>query len=277
MASGVSAAPAAEFPTEMAPPSVTYQRLVEIGTAKAELPVGKIIILGLLAGVYVGLGALLMLHIGLNCPGLATTNPGLQRLVSGVFGLPFGLLMVLICGAELFTGNTCSVAAALYEGKASASQLLKSWIVSYTANLVGSIALVALVCVAGVAPSLSVTVGVAVKKSGLGFVQALARGVLANWLVNIAIWQATAATSLPGKVVGAVIPILTFVGIGLEHSVANMFFIPMAMALGAPITISDFLLGNLLPVTLGNIIGGAVCVAGIQSLVHGRAGNPAAA
>jgi formate/nitrite transporter len=259
--------------TDCAPPAAIYQKVVELGAAKALLPVWKTALLGVVAGCYIGFGALLLLHVGCSCPGLAATNPGLQKLVAGVVGLPFGLIMVTVCGAELFTGNTCSCAAAFYEGRISLAQLLRIWIVSFAANLVGSIALVALVSAAGVPPPAASTSALAVKKASLPFKQAFLRAIMANWLVNIAIWHATASASLSGKIMGAIIPIMTFVGMGLEHSVANMCIIPMAMALGAPISNQQFWLGNLLPVTLGNIVGGAVCMAGVYALVFGRAGR----
>jgi formate/nitrite transporter len=265
------------LPTEAAPPPAVYQRVVEAGVAKAKLPLWKLILLGFVAGFYIGFGALLMLNIGVSCPGLASTNPGLQKLVMGAVGLPFGLIMVMICGAELFTGNTMIMGCAFYEGRITLPQLLRSWVVSFGMNLAGSIALVTMVYYAGIAPPLATAAGVAGRKAGLNFTQAFLRGILANWLVNIAIWQATASSSISGKIMAAIIPITTFVGLGLEHSVANMFFIPMAMKLGADISVRDFLLGNLLPVTLGNIIGGAVCVAGVYALAFGRPGNSNAA
>mmetsp|Transcript_6450 Transcript_6450/g.18608 ORF Transcript_6450/g.18608 Transcript_6450/m.18608 type:complete len:341 (-) Transcript_6450:3-1025(-) len=260
--------------TDVCLPPAILTRIVGMGVTKAGLSSFKTVLLGLLAGVYVGFGALVMLHIGANCPGLAASNPGLQKLVAGAFGLPFGLFMVLVCGAELFTGNTCIMAAAMYAGAIKPGDLIKNWILSYGANLAGGLFLVWLICYAGVPPPLATTTKIAIAKSSLTFSQAFARGILANWLVNIGVWQATATTSLPGKLLAAVVPVITFVACGLEHSVANMFFIPMGIFLGADISWRTFFLNNLLPVTLGNIIGGAIMVAGAYSLAWG--GNKSA-
>jgi len=214
-----------------------------------------------------------MLSVGGACPGLAASNPGLQKIVAGAFGLPFGLMMTLVTGAELFTGNTALVTAALLEGKASLGELIKSWTVSYTGNFVGSLALAALVATAGTMVGGGAAVGAAVAKTSLSFKTALVRGILCNWLVCMAVWMASMAKDLPGKIVAIWFPISAFVALGLEHSVANMFIIPLGIMSGAAVTWKDFLLKNLLPVTLGNIIGGAVLVAAAFSYAYGALGK----
>eukprot|EP00965_Chrysotila_dentata_P235892 6201010-Pleurochrysis_carterae.AAC.7 len=115
------------------------------GVKKANMPVNKIFLLSILSGVHIAFGAFLMVSVGGACPGLAATNPGLQKMIFGAFGLPFGLMMTLVTGAELFTGNTALVTAAVLEGKASLPQLLKSWIVSFSGNFVGSLFMAAMV------------------------------------------------------------------------------------------------------------------------------------
>merc|ERR1719305_773690 len=116
---------------------------------KAGMAPDKIFALGMLSGAHIGFGAYLMLSVGGACPGLVASNPGLQKIVLGAFGLPFGLMMTLVTGAELFTGNTALVTTALLEGKASLGELIKSWITSYAGNFVGSLALAAVVTAAG--------------------------------------------------------------------------------------------------------------------------------
>ncbi|KAK9840646.1 hypothetical protein WJX81_006750 [Elliptochloris bilobata] len=208
-----------------------YAKAVAAGAAKAALPVGTTLVLGVLAGVFIGFGSFLALSVGGDCPGLASANPGLQKMVLGAFGLPFGLLMVLVCGGELFTGNTALVTAAVYEGRATPAQLAKNWLVSYAGNFLGSALVVALVAASGVMATAKAPAAVAVAKTSLTFAQAFARGVLANWLVCVAVWQAGAASSLPGKFLGAWLPVSAFVALGLEHSIANMWMIPMGMPL----------------------------------------------
>jgi formate/nitrite transporter len=266
-------AQAAAPPATLALPPAGYEGAVAAGTKKAGMAPDKIFALGMLSGAHIGFGAYLMLSVGLACPGIAAANPGLQKMIVGAFGLPFGLMMTLVTGAELFTGNTALVTTALLEGKASLGELIKSWSVSYTGNFVGSLALAALVAAGGTLVGGGASVGAAVAKTSLPFKTALVRGILCNWLVCMAVWMASMAKDLPGKIVAIWFPISAFVAMGLEHSVANMFIIPLGIMSGAAVTWKDFLLKNLLPVTLGNIIGGAVLVAGVFSYAYGALGK----
>lgn len=250
-------------------PPAGFQGAVSAGQKKAAMPASKIFSLGLLSGAHIGFGAYLMLSIGGMCPGLAATNPGLQKMVLGAFGLPFGLLMTLISGAELFTGNTALVPLAMFEGKATRGQLLKSWSASYVGNFIGSVLFAALVVAGGTLAASGAPAAVAAAKTSLPFKTAFVRGILCNWLVCMAVYMASMARDIAGKMVAIWFPISAFVALGLEHSVANMFIIPMAIFSGAAVTWKTFLLRNLLPVTLGNIVGGMVCVAAGLSLAYG--------
>jgi formate transporter len=129
----------------------------------------QIFVLGILAGVYIGFGAFLMMQVGGNCPGLATTNPGLKAIISGLFGLPCGLLMVLITGAELFSGNAALVVSAWLEKKATFQQLCKSWFFSYAGNFVGSILLAAIAAYSGLLDLSPVATNLAVAKTNLAW------------------------------------------------------------------------------------------------------------
>jgi len=214
-----------------------------------------------------------MLSVGGACPGLAATNPGLKAIISGAFGLPFGLMMTILSGAELFTGNTALVTMAALEGKANTDQLAKSWGVSYLGNFVGSVAFAFLVFMGATLSGGGASVPVAVAKMSLSFKTAFVRGILCNWLVCMAVYLASMAKDVAGKMIPIWFCISAFVAIGLEHSVANMFIIPLGIFNGAAITWKSFLLANLLPVTLGNIVGGAVCVAAAFSMAYGKLGN----
>lgn len=238
------------------------------------MPWQKVLVMGAMAGVYLGLGGLLSSVVGGNCPGLVASNPGLQKLLVGAFGLPTGLMLVLICGAELFTGNTAFVTAAAIEGKATASQVARSWAASYLGNLAGSVLFVAAVAASGllVGTAACAPQAVAVAKTSLPFFTAFVRGILCNIFVCLAIWQATAATTLTGKFVGCWLPVSAFAAIGFEHSVANMFLVPLGIALGAPVTVGAFLTANLLPVTLGNMLGG-ILVALAYGFSYGALGK----
>jgi formate/nitrite transporter len=260
-------------PAALALPPAGYEGAVAAGTKKASMAPDKIFALGMLSGAHIGFGAYLMLTVGGACPGLVATNPGLQKIILGAFGLPFGLMMTLVTGAELFTGNTALVTTAFLEGKATLGGLLKSWITSYAGNFVGSVLLAAAVATAGTLVGGGASVAVAVAKTSLSFKTALVRGVLCNWLVCMAVWMASMAKDLPGKIVAIWFPISAFVAMGLEHSVANMFIIPLGIMNGAAVSWKDFLLKNLLPVTLGNIVGGAVMVAAVFSYAYGALGK----
>ncbi|KAK9814298.1 hypothetical protein WJX72_003601 [[Myrmecia] bisecta] len=258
--------------TGVLPPRTVFEKTVEAGVYKASLPAWKTFLLAILGGCCVSMSAFLAVSVGANCPGLLASNPGLQKMIYGAFGFPFGLLMVVISGAELFTGNTASVAAAFYEGKVRLRQLLQNWGIAWIGNLAGSLLVVALVSYTGLLSTSIAPQNLASYKTSLTFGQVFVRAIMGNWLVCMAIWQATAAQTMGGKFIGIWLPISAFVALGLEHSVANMFLIPMGMALKAPVTARQFFLQNLIPASLGNIVAGAVCIAAMFSLCYGRLG-----
>jgi len=273
-APALTVARAPNLAMQLATPPEGYDGAVAAGIKKANMDTGKIFGLGLMSGAHIGFGAFLMLTVGGQCPGLAATNPGLQKIVAGAFGLPFGLMMTLVTGAELFTGNTAMVTTAVAEGKADGGQLAKSWLVSYAGNFLGSVGLAALVAAGGTLAASGAPVATAVAKTSLSFKQAFVRGILCNWLVCMAVYMASMAKDLPGKIVAIWFPISAFIALGLEHSVANMFIVPLGILSGAAVTWKAFLLKNLLPVTLGNIVGGAALVAGAYSFAYGKLGKP---
>jgi len=249
-------------PPELKPPPALYDGAVAAGIAKGKGSWSKIFKLGIVAGAHIGFGSYLAISVGGNCPGIAAANPGLQKIILGAFGLPFGLIMTLVSGAELFTGNTALVGASYMEGKSTKSELAKSWIASYAGNFVGSLLLAYLAYTSGTLAASPGSVAIATAKATLPFQQAFVRGILCNWLVCMAVYMASGCSSMIGKMTAVWFPISAFVALGLEHSVANMFMIPLGIMRGAEITIGQFLTGNLLPVTLGNIVGGMLCVMG---------------
>eukprot|EP00560_Eucampia_antarctica_P007639 CAMPEP_0197828190 /NCGR_PEP_ID=MMETSP1437-20131217/4825_1 /TAXON_ID=49252 ORGANISM="Eucampia antarctica, Strain CCMP1452" /NCGR_SAMPLE_ID=MMETSP1437 /ASSEMBLY_ACC=CAM_ASM_001096 /LENGTH=307 /DNA_ID=CAMNT_0043429339 /DNA_START=61 /DNA_END=984 /DNA_ORIENTATION=+ len=252
--SGGQAAPALKGPKDL------YDGAVAAGAAKAASPWDKIFKLGIVSGCHIGFGSYLAISIGGACPQIAAANPGLQKIILGAFGLPFGLIMTLITGAELFTGNTALVTAAVLEGKATKKDLAKSWISSYLGNFVGSLLLAYLAFKSGTLGDLPGAVNIATAKCSVPFDVAFVRGVLCNWLVCMAVYMASGCSTMIGKMTAVWFPISAFVALGLDHSVANMFIIPLAILRGADITVRQMFVKNLIPVTLGNIVGGAVCV-----------------
>eukprot|EP00591_Stephanopyxis_turris_P002598 CAMPEP_0195517690 /NCGR_PEP_ID=MMETSP0794_2-20130614/11318_1 /TAXON_ID=515487 /ORGANISM="Stephanopyxis turris, Strain CCMP 815" /LENGTH=292 /DNA_ID=CAMNT_0040646547 /DNA_START=128 /DNA_END=1006 /DNA_ORIENTATION=+ len=247
------------IPEVKLPPSL-YEGAAAAGAAKSQAPFGKIFKLGIVSGAHIAFGAYLAITVGGACPGIAAENPGLQKMILGAFGLPFGLIMTLITGGELFTGNTALVTAAVMEGKASGKDLMRSWIGSYLGNFVGSLLLAYLAFTSGTLGAGPASAAIATAKCSLSFKVAFTRGILCNWLVCMAVYMASGCSSMIGKMTAVWFPISAFVALGLDHSVANMFMIPLGIMRGAEITIAQMFVKNLIPVTLGNIVGGALCV-----------------
>ena len=214
------------------------------------------------------MGAFLAVSVGGSVPALKATHPGVQRALMGVFGLPMGLLMVLGGGGELVTGNMALCTAAYQAGKATFKQLATNLGVVFGGNLVGSlvVAWIANAAKTGVAGG---AVAVAAGKASAPFGVAFARGILCNWLVCMAVWMSTAHKDLASKAMAVFFPISGFVALGLEHSVANMFLLPFGMMQGADLT-TKLIVDNLIPVTLGNLLGGALFVAGFYHNAYGK-------
>jgi formate/nitrite transporter len=255
-------------------PLETIKAIQVTGTAKTLLPWDKTILMGFLAGAYIAFGGLLAFIVtgGMIKAGYPV---GLYRFVFGAV-FPVGLMLVVIAGSELFTGNCMFPTTAVLHGKAKLSGLGKNWLGSYVGNFIGSIFLAGVLTVAaglivapktGALPSAYYLNAQAVynAKLALPFWEAFYRGVGCNWLVCLAVYLAVASDDTIGKIFGMWFPIMAFVAIGFEHSVANMFFVPtylFAQGWGGDLgKWGQFFYVNLLPVTLGNIIGGAVFVA----------------
>lgn len=255
-------------------PAAIYQRAAEMGAYKASLPWWKTVLMGALAGCYVALGGALLLTVAPNCPGLAQSNPGLQKYLMGAIGFPYALLMILSCGAELFTGNTALVTAAVYEGKADLKGLAKSWICSYAGNMIGCALGLLLFANTGLLPQLKTGAEMlAIYKTAAPLKETFCKAIAANWFVCLAVWQAIAAQSFGGKFIACLGPISAFVCVGLEHCIANMFFVPLGILVGANVSMGKFITSNLIPVTLGNIFAGVVLVATMYSIVYGALGK----
>ncbi|MBN1642975.1 MAG: formate/nitrite transporter family protein [Anaerolineae bacterium] len=242
-----------------------------IGKGKTENSVTKLLVLGFLAGAYIAFGGTVAIATGKGIT--ADGFGGLSKLFfAGTF--PVGLMLVVIAGSELFTGNVGVITPSCLSGRAKWLGLLKNWGLVYVSNFVGSLFVAYflgyLSNLFGKDPYLSGVVGIAEGKVALSFGQAFWRGVGCNWLVCLAVWLAVSAHDISGKVWGIWFPIMAFVAIGFEHSIANMFFIPLGMFYGANVNIGQLLFSNLLPVTLGNIVGGGLFVGVIYWWLYGR-------
>lgn len=231
---------------------------IDNGVKKASLPVYKMIILGILAGVYIGFGAFVFI--------LATSAGGdaFQSILAKFIGaalFPVGLMLVILCGAELFTGNNL-LTLALMSKKITAVQMLRNWFFVYIGNLIGSVLLAFLLANSGLLQDAASerAMAIAASKTSLPFIEAVIRGILCNMLVVLACWLQAGSKEMIGKIFGIWFPIMLFVFAGFEHSVANMTYIPLGIFLGADVTWGSFIVSNLIPVTVGNLIGGAVII-----------------
>lgn len=258
-------------------PKEIAEKVEKIGVAKARLPLLSMLMLGVLAGAFIGLGALYFVLIKSDASlGFATSQ------VLGGLAFSLGLILVVVAGAELFTGNNL-LAMAWADGKITAFELLKNWAVVCCANFIGAAGLALLVFLSGHPEMNNGAIAdqylkIAAAKCTMPFWTAFFKGVLCNVLVCMAVWMAFAGRSVIDKVVAIIFPISAFVAAGFEHSIANMYFIPLAMLLKTfghtglntdAITWVGFF-SNIVPVILGNLIGGSVIVALVYHVIYRR-------
>ncbi|MBI3168510.1 MAG: formate/nitrite transporter family protein [Chloroflexi bacterium] len=283
------------LPAEMA------TRAEYLGVRKAEMPIFTMLILSILAGAFIALGSIFATTVAAG--GMSVTAAdgsvafstgfpyGVTRLLTGlVFCL--GLILVVVGGAELFTGNNLIVMA-WASGKVSGGAVLRNWLIVYFGNFLGSMGTAVLMFFTKQYTFGSDAVGItalkiAVAKCDLGFTQAVALGILCNALVCLAVWLTYSARTTLDKILSIIFPVTAFVAAGFEHSIANMYFIPYALLVKMfdpefmarvgekvphldVLTWDAFFLKNLFPVTIGNIIGGAVLVAAVYWVVFLRA------
>lgn len=258
--------------------------MMKVGVTKSSESLMEQIVLGWLAGVYIGFAGILSLTCGGGLSGkkidsngqvisvsLGDGNPALIRLAMGMT-FPIALLLIVVTGGELFTGNTMYMTAALLQKKIYVWDLLKNWLISYFANLAGALTLAYFLGYGGAMfekePWFTFTQRLAEAKVSYTFSQTFVRGIAANWCVCLALWFGLAADNQVDKIIAIWWPTFTFVASGFEHSIANMFFIPMGMLLGADVSVNDFINNNLIPSTLGNVVGGSIMVAFVYWAVY---------
>jgi formate/nitrite transporter len=267
-----------EFPVpsieDKAPKTIAETVASTVSVGKATSPWLSVFVLGILAGAYIGFGGLLSTTVTFDMA--ARVGIGLTKFLSGA-AFSLGLMLVVIAGAELFTGNNLMVSSVMTKN-ITFGTMVERWALVYGANFIGSILLALIFYFSGLwrtgnGALGSAAVGIAYAKVNLGFVEALVRGIGCNWLVCLAVWMALASRQIIGKIFAIFFPIMGFVAIGFEHCIANMYFIPTGIFLHqwagvagptafdpASLGWISFLWKNLLPVTIGNIIGGAVFV-----------------
>ena len=271
--------------TDLSPDKI-LPRAFEVYTKKARIKTKKLLILSFFAGVFIALAAQGSSFAAANL--LANKDTlGLGKLVQGLTFTP-GLIFVILAGAELFTGN-CLMITAFLDKKVRLKEMLKSWILVYLGNFIGCIFVAFLLSISGQWLLGDGLVGIrtiliAKSKIDLSFGQAFVLGILANFLVCLGVWMSLGAKSYGSKALAAFFPVAVFVLSGFEHSIANMYYIPagilaknipdlaaktgLDVAALASINIPNMLVKNLIPVTLGNIIGGAILVGLLYFLAY---------
>ncbi|MEJ5990152.1 formate/nitrite transporter family protein [Ramlibacter sp. PS3R-8] len=263
-------------------PSEVARRIETVGVAKAQMALLPLAMLGVLAGAFIGLGAMLSVIVRSD----ASLGLAASQLVSGlVFSL--GLLLVVVAGAELFTGNNL-LAMAWADRKITSAQVLRNWVVVCAANFVGAAGLALLVDLSGHTGMGAGAVGrtvvrIALAKQDLPWQEAFFRAVMCNVLVCMAVWMAMAGRSVTDKAVAVVFPITAFVAAGFEHSIANMYLMPLAMLVqsgsgpgaGTPVVTLAGMGANLAIVIAGNLLGGSVLVGLAYHVIYrSKAGGP---
>lgn len=244
----------------------------QMGVKKYKTPLAKLVLLGLLAGIYIAMGGLLSTLAASGVGGWAAANPILPKLLAGAT-FPLGLMLVVLVGAELFTGNTAYLMPATLRGDIPPYYFLRNWAVVYVANFVGALFFDYFIAyqtnVFSLPEMQSYLTHLAEYKLSQPWWQVFWRGVGANWLVCLAVWLGFASRGVPGRMLGIWFPVMAFVTMGFEHSIANMYYIPTAMFYGADVSWTSFVVDNLIPSTLGNILGGAVFVGCVYTYLYG--------
>jgi formate/nitrite transporter len=270
---------ASMFGSDAYAPAEISERIETMGVAKARLSLLAMAVLGVLAGAFIGLGALSSVLVLSD----ASLGFAVSRVLAGlVFSL--GLLLVVVAGAELFTGNNL-LAMAWADGRIGTGELLRNWTVVCAANAVGAVGLAGMVYLSGHASAnggaiAQTYLSIGEAKCAMPLWEAFWRAILCNVLVCLAVWMAAAGRSVTDKAVAIVPPVTAFVAAGFEHSIANLYLVPMALLLeaggagAAPALGGDAFLRQLVVVIAGNLVGGSVLVALVYHLVY-RRGRPA--
>ncbi len=257
----------------MRSPQEIVQYVNQSALHKEHTPLRKVVVLGILGGIYIAIGALLSIIIGYGFPGVAASNPAITKLFMGAT-FPIGLILIVLAGGELFTGCCAYFVPNILSGRQKLCFMAKYCTIIWFANFVGALLFgylfVHLTHISHYQSTLDGFLAVAQSKTSNPIYVTILKGVGANMLVCLAMWLGISSKSVAGKILGIWFPVMTFVAIGYEHSIANMLFLPVAMLEGFDLSICDMFTNNLIPATLGNIIGGAIFVGAAYWYLYDR-------
>lgn len=267
---------------DLTPPEIA-QKAVTVGIKKASLDFWSAFFLAVLAGAFIAFGGIMATTIGTNGPDYPY---GVNSILKGLI-FTLGLILVVIAGAELFTGNNLVFMAVLSK-KVSFAKMMRNWVIVYFGNFVGSILIAFIMLLTkqytfGGGAIGKTALAIANSKTGLDFVAAVALGIMCNMLVCLAVWMTFASRTTAGKILAIIPPIAAFVAAGFEHSVANMYLIPIGLLIKwfdpsffssageyGNLTLGNFFTHNLIPVTIGNIIGGCIFIGFVYWFIYLR-------
>ena len=257
----------------LSPKEIT-EAAANAGAAKANLTLTstpKLLVSACLAGAYISLGGILSMTLGYGFPEITGGNPALQKLLSGA-AFPIGLILVVVLGAELFTGNNAILVPSMMRKSHGLGLTLRNWSLVYFGNLIGALLFTYFMVyqcgLTSTDPWHSAAIKIAEAKVSMSWGVVFLKGIGANWCVCLAVWLALSGKTLFEKALGCWLPVMAFVALGYEHCIANMFFIPLGMMEGADVDVLQSVTANFIPSTLGNIVGGALLVGAINGYLH---------
>ncbi|GAB7126396.1 formate/nitrite transporter family protein [Silvimonas sp. JCM 19000] len=260
--------------SQLRSPAEIVEAMAHTGTEKATLPIWKLGLMAVLGGMFIGLGTLLALECAAGSPGLAASDPGLVKLLFGAV-FPLGFIAVTLTGADLFTSNCAAGMVSAWQRHINAGTLARFWLVSYLGNMVGAVITAWLF---GLQTHLITSdtssaylIHLAMGKVSHPFWMTFVKAMLANLLVCVAAMQGYSAKDTLGRMLGIWFPVMAFVAMGMEHSIANLFILPAAVMAGADISLTQMVWNNLIPATLGNIVGGALLIGLPYALIYTKA------
>ncbi|KAH7493259.1 Formate/nitrite transporter-domain-containing protein [Fusarium oxysporum f. sp. albedinis] len=254
-------------------PPETCQLMTQSGIAKAKLPWADLIVKSFFGGIFISLGSLFDLVVAGGAPGLRESNPSLITLLAA-FTFPIGFVLVILTNVELVTSNMTVMMYTTLQRKTSVYDLLKNWVVCYIFNLAGCLFFTGVLAwwsdTLNSDAMSSYAVTQAEERVNINWWFNFTRGIGCNWLVGLAVYLATSSKDNLSKIVGIWIPIWAFVALGYQHSVANFFLVPIGMFYGTNFGVGKFIYQSNIPVTLGNIVGGAVMTGAFLWFLYGR-------